>query len=527
MNSESVGDTSSNDSPIVVIIDEDDVNAPANDTISEFKGINMITGIYAGTHAIVPAALLSNNFDITYGLGTLTILPAELTVKADNKSGVYGDNINYTSTVSGLQYDDNLAGISSGSINYALSQNGNPIAMPAPAGNFTITPSGLNLNQPADYTVHYESGSLSLSKATLQAKADNKTRIYGDANPTFTVSYSGFLNNDGPASITAPTASTTAIPSSNVGTYPITLSGGSSNNYNINLVNGTLTVSKADLVVTADTKFIFKGASNPAFTSTITGWKNNEQTTITSGPTYSVPTNCNQSAGAYTISVCCLNFPKKANYNISYVSGTLYINPKGTGAKKIELYLTCIDTLIGSSTGLPYLAKFQYENPNSTPIYIPVGTSNMLSGAGVYVGTPPVVFNPGYGTFNVPFNGTALTWTVKSYYGSTLTTVTKTASSTSPKCYTSTARTIEGSIGELISTVAPNPTSGELHLSVSGITLQPEVVAVYDLLGKACLLPITQDGDGLTINCSTLTQGLYILQLNHPDYQENIRFIKE
>jgi len=280
-------------------------------------------------------------------------------------------------------------------------------------------------------------------------------------------------------------------------------------------------------LVAADTKFIFKGQSNPTFTSTITGWKNNEQTTVTSGPSYSVPTNCYQSAGVYTISVCCLNFPKKANYNITYQSGLYYINPKGTGAKKIKLTLTCVDTLIGSSTGLPYLAKFKYENQNSTPVYIPVGTSNTLSGMGSYVGTPPTVFNSGFGTFDVPFNGTKVTWTVKSYESSTLTTVYVDALSSSPKCYTSTSRTIQGEVNEFTSTVAPNPTNGQLHLNVSGITLQPEVVVVYDLLGKAVLLPIVQDGEGLTIDCTTLTQGLYILQLNHPDYKENIRFIKE
>jgi hypothetical protein len=526
MNSSSVGDTTSNESPIVVIIDEDDVNAPANDTISEFKGINMITGIYAGTHAIVPAALLSNNFDITYGLGTLTILPAELTVKADNKTGVYGDNIDYTSTVSGLQYDDSLAGISNGTINYALSQNGNPVAMPAPAGNFTITPSGLNLIQPADYTVHYESGSLSMGKASLQAKADDKTRVYGDVNPGFTISYIGFKYNDTEADITAPIASTNALQTSNVGNYSITLTGGSSSNYTIINSNGTLNIIKADLVVTADNKFIFKGQSKPTFTSTITGWKNNEQTTITSGPTYSVPSTCNQTAGVYTISVCCLNFPKKANYNISYNSGTLYINPKGSGAKKIELYLTCVDTLIGNANGLSYLAKFQYENDNNTTVFIPIGTSNSLTGSGVHIGTQPEVFNPGYGTFELPFDGTTVTWSIKSYNNSSLTTVSKSASLSSTKCYSSSSREESKNLFYNYN-VSPNPTNGQLHVSIEGISLLTQEIAVYDLLGKAYLLPITQDGEGLSIDCTILTQGLYILQVNHPDYKENIRFIKE
>jgi hypothetical protein len=36
----------------------------------------MITGLAVGINTIVPGAMLSDNFNITYGLGHLTILPA-------------------------------------------------------------------------------------------------------------------------------------------------------------------------------------------------------------------------------------------------------------------------------------------------------------------------------------------------------------------------------------------------------------------------------------------------------------------
>jgi hypothetical protein len=47
----------------------------------EFDPISFITGTTAGIHWIVPGTYISENFEISYGLGTLTIHPAEVTVE--------------------------------------------------------------------------------------------------------------------------------------------------------------------------------------------------------------------------------------------------------------------------------------------------------------------------------------------------------------------------------------------------------------------------------------------------------------
>ena len=68
--------------------------------------------------------------------------------------------------------------------------------------------------------------------------------MYGQANPALTVSYSGFVNGDTPASLTTvPTVTTTATTTSPVGSYPITASGAVDPNYTISYVAGTLTIS--------------------------------------------------------------------------------------------------------------------------------------------------------------------------------------------------------------------------------------------------------------------------------------------
>ncbi|GHT67330.1 hypothetical protein FACS189452_04840 [Bacteroidia bacterium] len=87
---------------------------------------------------------------------------------------------------------------------------------------------------------------ITVNKATLTVTADNKSKTYGDANPALTVAYSGFVNGDSESNLSvAPTASTTATTDSAVGTYPITVAGGTADNYAFTYIDGTLTIGKA------------------------------------------------------------------------------------------------------------------------------------------------------------------------------------------------------------------------------------------------------------------------------------------
>ena len=91
VNSETVGaDTATSNSGVVVIIDSLDIfnddppiveNGIEYYQLPELFSINMVTGITAGTHFIVPGAFLtdlSNNFDVSYK-----------TRKAENTKGYF------------------------------------------------------------------------------------------------------------------------------------------------------------------------------------------------------------------------------------------------------------------------------------------------------------------------------------------------------------------------------------------------------------------------------------------------------
>ena len=124
------------------------------------------------------------------------------------------------------------------------------------SGNFSsvFTTSGLGVSS-SPYAITYSyagdgvsteasaTKTLTVTPAPLTITADNLTKLAGEANPTFTVSYSGFVLGQGPGVLgSSLTFNTTATASSPPGTYAITPGGLTSDNYAITFVSGTLTV---------------------------------------------------------------------------------------------------------------------------------------------------------------------------------------------------------------------------------------------------------------------------------------------
>src|SRR3954452_24003537 len=102
-----------------------------------------------------------------------------------------------------------------------------------------------------NYHVTSINGILDVGKAPLTVKADPQTKIYGADNPVLTFSVDGLVNGDTKATAltSAPTLATTSSKSSPVGSYPITLTGGTSANYQLTRQDSTLSIGKAPLTV--------------------------------------------------------------------------------------------------------------------------------------------------------------------------------------------------------------------------------------------------------------------------------------
>jgi hypothetical protein len=85
-----------------------------------------------------------------------------------------------------------------------------------------------------------------VNQAVLTVTANNASRNFGAPNPSFTASYSGFVNGETSSVLNgSPSLTTTATINSPAGSYPIIAAQGtlSAANYSFSFVNGTLTVN--------------------------------------------------------------------------------------------------------------------------------------------------------------------------------------------------------------------------------------------------------------------------------------------
>src|SRR5207245_5515098 len=133
----------------------------------------------------------------------------------------------------------------------------------SPVGTYSSTCSGA---VDSNYTINYVNGSVTVNAAVVTVTANNASRAYGAANPTFTASYSGFVNGDTAAVLSgSPSLTTPATASSPAGSYTITTAQGtlSATNYTFASVNGTLTVNAAAVTVTANSATRTYGDTTP------------------------------------------------------------------------------------------------------------------------------------------------------------------------------------------------------------------------------------------------------------------------
>jgi uncharacterized membrane protein len=282
------------------------------------------SGVGTYTIAAAQGSLSAANYTFTFGNGTLTITPAILTVTADDKSKVYGTaNPALTDSITGFVNGDgsSVVGGSASLTTSATASSG--------VGSYSIT-TALGSLSAANYTFAFVNGTLTVTPALLTVTADDKSKVYGAANPTFSDNITGFVNGDGPGVISGSADLTTsATASSGVGTYTITAAQGSltTANYTFTLVDGTLTITPVTLTVTANDAGKVYGAANPTFTDTITGLVNGDDSSVVSGlASLSTTATAGSGVGTYTITAAQGSL-SAANYSFTFGNGTLTITP--------------------------------------------------------------------------------------------------------------------------------------------------------------------------------------------------------
>ena len=200
-------------------------------------------------------------------------------------------------------------------------------------GEYPIVISGAEAQ---NYEMIYNNGMLYVNEAPpINVTAYSYTRVYGDENPIF--EYNAEIYPDGIPEITC--EATAASP---VGIYEIVIKQGTILNHNVNYVNGTLTITKAPLTITAKNYTITQGDALPTFEAEYSGFKNNETADVLiNKPVLTTSVTSSSEPGTFDIVA---SGAEAQNYEISYVKGTLTINPgvyKLTYIVDGEVYKSC------------------------------------------------------------------------------------------------------------------------------------------------------------------------------------------
>lgn len=193
-----------------------------------------------------------------------------------------------------------------------------------------------------NYDITYVPAIFRILPAPLTVTVQDKTKVYGDANPTLTYTVTGFKFDETLESATDNnvTVETPATLESGAGEYAIKASGltfpandqGNSNYYAV-YVDGTLRITPALLTVTAEDKQKIYTDPNPDLTYTVTGWKLDDtlENATNNDVQLDTPVGLYTLVGEYPITPSGLTFPLnaqgKVNYDVQYVPGVFRVLP--------------------------------------------------------------------------------------------------------------------------------------------------------------------------------------------------------
>ena len=240
------------------------------------------------------------------------ITQAQLFYIADEEDREYGDaNPTFSGELDGLADGDSLESVVAGALLFTTSATAT-----SNVGFYAINGSGLTVINP-NYALTIlqapeNATALEITPAPLTYVADAASRVYGDANPTFTGTVAGLKNSETLSSVTSGTLvfQSSATATTPVGEYGIFGQGltVTSSNYLPVIEQDddneeALQVTPAQLFYLADTKSRRYGQPNPTMTGTVSGLKNGETlASVTTGTLVWIPeADQGDDVGAYGI----------------------------------------------------------------------------------------------------------------------------------------------------------------------------------------------------------------------------------
>lgn len=265
-------------------------------------------GENVGTYTITYTSLNDQRYNISFENAEFSIVPKEITVKADDKYKEYGevDPIFTISIVEGkLENDDEIESIEVGKMTREVGEG---------TGEYEIQVGSYSLGE--NYIINFVPGKLNVMKVEIEVKADIVTKKYGnkDGEITFTIT-NGVLKNEDQFEGTL-----SREKGENTGKYVIlqgTLK--ANDNYILTFIPGTFIIEKRELTITANALTKIYGEEDPEFTYTLS--ENLKEGDVLEGslerekPVTTVDPKAYEKTGRYLISSTLSN----DNYEITYI----------------------------------------------------------------------------------------------------------------------------------------------------------------------------------------------------------------
>lgn len=263
-----------------------------------------------GTYPIVISKGSIEADEVKFVNGSLIIEKAPLTVSAGNYTKKQGDPMPvFKAVYNGFKNNETEDVLTKKPV---ITTTATEASAP---GSYPVTVSGAEAQ---NYDISYKPGTLTVTEAdAVIITAKSYSRAYGDNNPTFEYEVQG-AQLDGVPEITCE-----ATKGSPVGTYAIVVKQGTVKNYNMTFANGTLTVTKAPLTVSAGNYTKKQGDPMPEFKASYQGFKNNEtEDVLTKKPVIMTTATESSAPGEYPVTV---SGAEAQNYDINYQPGTLTV----------------------------------------------------------------------------------------------------------------------------------------------------------------------------------------------------------
>ncbi len=199
--------------------------------------VEQATKYIVGNYNFIIGTLASTKYTLSINTqNKLIVEPKPLTITANNITKEYDAQVK---SFTGNEFS------CTGLVNQDLVSNATIACSGINAGTHTITISTALPNSVlSNYTVEYVTGTLTISKKTVNIVADNKSKRFNSQNPSLTFTSTGLIAGQS-NSVFRGSLLTDVTTDTNVGTYDINVGTLDADNYQINFTKGTLTVQKA------------------------------------------------------------------------------------------------------------------------------------------------------------------------------------------------------------------------------------------------------------------------------------------